>query len=416
VVIERRAPARVAVESRPVVNYVYGTKDAEIDEFFRTKRPWSRVKDEIVAKYIACYLKTVQWRNRPIIIVDAFAGPGRFGDGSDGSPLIFMNAITKAPLHRVGMSGLFADIRPAHRAALEGHLAQFISDGVVERPLKDCSTALARALEVGENKTIFFYLDPCGIKDLDFEMVRHVYARESKQSTEVLINFNFRAFMRMSGNWDYGDTADEVARKVKESKIETVNKVMGGDYWFAIVTDPSFDRFEREDAIVRAYMDRVRKFFQFVVSIPVKDQSEQPGVPEDDLAKYHLIFGTRSAKAVVYMNDVAYAALMPYFNKFTEGLLFDLRPERYVASSRDTIKAEIVRCVGARHLDRQAIYEAMVPGHFMQYQTKHYRALIDELVFDEARLFRDPKTVKQEKRLSPEALLSTTPWPGGEGA
>src|SRR6266704_3579352 len=97
-------PARVAVD------YTYGTRSDQIDEFFRAKRPWSKVKDEIVAKYIACYLKTVQWRNRPILIVDAFSGPGRFGDGSDGSPLIFLNAITKAPMHRVGMSGLFADI------------------------------------------------------------------------------------------------------------------------------------------------------------------------------------------------------------------------------------------------------------------------------------------------------------------
>lgn len=397
------------------MDYKYGTRSDEVDDFFRAKRPWSKVKDDIVSKYIACYLKTVQWRNRPILIVDAFAGPGRFGDGSEGSPLILLNAIAKTPKRIVGISGLFADIRPAHRAALETNLAGSIASGVAERPLPDCSTVLTRALEVGKRNTLFFYLDPYGIKDLDFAMVRQIYDRDAKQSTEVLINFNFRAFMRMSGNWAYDASADVVAEKVKASKIETIDRVMGGSYWLPIVTNPTLTKCEREDAVVGAYIDRVREFFRFAVSVPVKDQSDQPGIPEDNLAKYHLIFGTRSAKAVVYMNDVAYAALTPYFNQFSEGLLFDLRPERYAATTKAAIKAEIVRELSEQPLTRPAIYESIIPRHFIQYQTKHYRAMIDELVFEDRLLFPDPKTVKQKARLNDETLLSITPWLGGAG-
>ena len=64
----------------------YGTQAGQIHPFFAVKREWSKVKDEIVGKYIACYLKTIQHRGYPIILVDAFSGPGRFGDGSEGSP------------------------------------------------------------------------------------------------------------------------------------------------------------------------------------------------------------------------------------------------------------------------------------------------------------------------------------------
>jgi len=71
---------------------------------------------------------------------------------------------------------------------------------IAENPLASCEEVLNRALQEGTASTLFFYLDPYGIQDLDFEIVKKIYERDTRQSTEVLINFNFRAFMRMSGN------------------------------------------------------------------------------------------------------------------------------------------------------------------------------------------------------------------------
>ena len=189
--------------------------------------------------------------------------------------------------------------------------------------------------------------------------MRHIYERDRKKSTEVLINFNFRTFMRMSGNWGYGDTAREVARKVKDRKTDTVNRVMGGDYWQAIITDPSLDKIGREDAVVNAYMQRVRQFFPYVYAIPVKERTdEEYAVPTDELARYHLIFGTRSPRAVVYMNDVALNALEPYLSQFRDGLLFDMTPERYQPVTLEKAKDAIVQAVSTRPLKRPDIYEA----------------------------------------------------------
>ena len=78
--------------------------------------------------------------------------------------------------------------------------------------------------------------------------------------------------MRMSGNWKYGDPASEVARKVKESKTETVNKVMGGDYWRDIITNDRLNKIKREDAVVNAYLTRLRQFFTYAYAIPVKER------------------------------------------------------------------------------------------------------------------------------------------------
>lgn len=390
----------------------YGSGPDEVDEFFRTKRSWSKVKDKIVGDYIDCYLKTVHNLKRPILIVDGFAGPGRFGDDTAGSPLIICNAISERSKGRVEMSCLFADTHPGHRAALERNLTEYIGRGISDLPYEECAQALTRALELGAGLTVFFYLDPYGIKDLDFDMVRQIYERNPNRSTEVLINFNFRTFMRMSGNWNYSDSASEVSRKVKESKAETVNRVMGGDYWKNIITDPKLDKIAREDAVVNAYLARVREFFTYAYAIPVKERKEDEyGIPDDQLARYHLIFGTRSPRAVVYMNDVALIALEPYLRQFKEGLLFDFTPQRYQSIDREHAKKAVVDAVSTKPLKRPDIYEKVIPEFFMHHRSKEYRAMIDELTFKEGRLFPDKRTMKRANKLNDDTLLSGKPWP-----
>lgn len=393
------------------MDYRYGSDRDEIDDFFRIKRSWSTVKDKILRDYVVCYLKTVPGLRRPILIVDAFAGPGQFGDDSDGSPAIICKAISEQTTNRARASCLFSDVRAGHRAALERNLSCYIQGGITERPFEDCAQALSRALEIGAGSTIFFYLDPYGIKDLDFDMVRQIYERDSRQSTEVLINFNFRTFMRMSGNWNYGDSASAVAGKVKQSKVETVNGVMGGDYWREIVTDPNLGPLDRENAVTQAYLDKVREFFTYVYAVPVKErQNHEAGIPEDQLARYHLIFGTRSTRAVVYMNDVALNALDPYLRQFREGLLFDFTPARYQAAATETVKRSMVDAVVTQPLKRPQIYERIIPQYFMHRRKKDYRALIDELVFRDKRLYANPNTLKKANSLNDDTLISAKPW------
>jgi len=397
------------------MSYVFGTGQDEIDPFFKEKRSWSKVKDKIVSDYVSCYLNTVHLLNREIVLVDAFSGPGQFADGTDGSPLLICKAlveISKRKGRRVGASCVFADARAAHRAALKANLADFIRVGLCGAPLNECSEAIAHAIDTHRNATIFFYLDPFGIRDIEFDLIRQIFERNPSSSTEVLINFNFRTFMRMSGNWGYDSSATEVAEKVKGSKVETVNRAMGGDYWQAIVTDPKLNKLDREDAVIQAYLERLRKLVRYAYAIPVKERADdQMNVPVDELAHYHLIFGTRSPKAVEYMNDVALNALEPYLSQFKDGLLFDLTPERYQPAPKETVKDAMVAAVTRQALLRPDIYEAVIPQFFMSYRKKDLRVMLEELVYKDGRLFADPRKIKQRGKLNDEAAISSRPWP-----
>lgn len=389
----------------------YGASANQIDEFFKEKRQWSETKDKILREYIDCYLKTTPSLRRPIIIIDAFSGPGKFGDDTDGSPLIICKAVdSRASKAGVGIGCIFADKRQAHRQALETLISNYIQRGMASRPLSSFSEALAYALRIGGGSTLFFYLDPYGIKDLEFDTVRQIYERRPSRSTEVLINFSYPTVMRMSGNWSYGDSSEEISRRVKQTKVETLDGVMGGNYWLPIVTNPALNKVQREDAVVNAYTDRVRRFFKFAYPIPVKELETSPDVPADETAKYHLIFGTRSPRAVRYMNDVAIPAIRPYLDQFKDNLLFAMTPERYEAAPIEEVKSAIVSAVERQAMTRPEIYEAIIPKYFLQYRSPDYCKMIDNLVFREGRLFADPTTLRKKGHLNDYTLIATQRW------
>jgi len=400
------------------VGRIYGSRDDEIHPFFEKKREWSKFKDKIVGDYIECYLKTIHHRGRPIIIVDAFSGPGSFGDGFDGSPLIICKKVEEAKNLGAKIKCIFSDTRTAHRVELQGCLKEYIENGIAENPLEKFSSALSLALKVGKEATLFFYLDPYGLKGLEFETVRQIYERSKSESTEVLINFSYKTFGRMSGNLSSKDSESSIAKKVKQAKVEGLSRIMGGDYWIDIVTDPELmlDNTKREDAVIGAYVERVRNFFEYTYSIPVKElDNSLAGVPDDLEAKYHLIFGTRNIKGVLYMNDVALNALEPYFDQFKkDNLLFYDMPSRYESCPDDEIKSAIVEAVRDLPLLRPEIYEVVIPRYFMHHLKKDYRAFIDVLTFQEGRLFPNRKTMKIKGRLNDKTLLKAHPWVDNE--
>ncbi len=55
--------------------------------FFKQKKIWSEVKDELLGCYLVPYFTKILSMGNPILYVDCFAGKGKFDDGKPGSPL-----------------------------------------------------------------------------------------------------------------------------------------------------------------------------------------------------------------------------------------------------------------------------------------------------------------------------------------
>jgi len=82
-------------------------------DFFVEKKPWSEVKDELLGCYLPAYFSKLLTSRRLVCYIDGFSGPGRFGDGKPGSPLIALEAavkaLAKAPPDNAGLSLRFVD-------------------------------------------------------------------------------------------------------------------------------------------------------------------------------------------------------------------------------------------------------------------------------------------------------------------
>ncbi len=62
------------------------------DDFFAGKRPWSKIKDKVLGSYMKPYIAKAVKRGKPLLLIDGYAGPGVFGDGTAGSPMLMCQA------------------------------------------------------------------------------------------------------------------------------------------------------------------------------------------------------------------------------------------------------------------------------------------------------------------------------------
>ena len=62
-------------------------------DFFKTKKIWSEVKDELLGCYLVPYFNKILSMGNPVLYVDCFAGKGKFDDGKGGSPLTALQSL-----------------------------------------------------------------------------------------------------------------------------------------------------------------------------------------------------------------------------------------------------------------------------------------------------------------------------------
>jgi three-Cys-motif partner protein len=371
----------------------------EKEDFFDRKKPWSKIKDNILTKYIEPYLNKIKQLNRPIVIVDGFAGPGKFNDGSEGSPLIICRRINeeKERLKRnIPIIGIFIDKKKQYYTELKNNLQEYIDNKIAFVFHEDFGNLVGEIIELVKDSSVLFYLDPFGIKGIEFKKLKNIFERVHIASTEVLMNFNYSSFVRQAGNWNIDDSAEKIEKKVRMAKLDNAKNVMGGDYWLDIVIDPRLFSTERELAVVEAYKEKYKNYFKYVCSCPVKEKDQ-------NVAKYHLIFTSRHFDALDLMNDIMHAEYENFLiREYSEGYLFDLRPEdkkKDLSKLEKTVYELVAR---EKPISRYGIRKALVPLNFLKYAKKDYRACVENLLKNEKLFSETGKT-----RINDNVLLSS---------
>jgi len=360
---------------------------SQTEDFFEGKRPWSVIKDDVLGEYMPIYLSKVKDLQRPIIIVDGFAGPGMFEDGSVGSPIIICKSAEEYVKGKY--NAFFINKKKSHHEKLKNVLEEANWLGSATALLGDTTKILPLLPGVIRNYTIFLYLDPFGPTGSPFALLEPFLERGISNSTEIVLMMHMPIVHRLAAR-----NAVQVGRK-DESKIKrfhaTMSEVFGGDYWKPIMFSEGMSPEEREFLLIDAYKSKLTQYLPFVGSCPVRASARER-------IKYFIVFASRHGDAMLKMNDAMAKAYSKYMHRSAvAGTLFERttwESERYIVGLEEEIISQVTENPG---LTRKELWLKVVKNNFMLYLEKEYTRTIQQLV--EQGVLESP-TPRKTKRLN----------------
>lgn len=367
------------------------------DSFFQGKRPWSKIKDRILGRYMPPYLSKIATLHKPILIIDAFAGPGKFDDGSAGSPLIICRAVAKHARNQSLV--VFVNSQKKHHQQLEQVLQDFIKDEKAIAIYGMAAELLENVINYLDDATLFLYLDPFGLAGCEFDMLKPFFQRDTSFSTEIVINISVPAIHRLACR----NAVKKGNRRssLVSSFITRLNNVLGGDYWQDIMWGDNYDMAEvRVEKVVEAYKAKVQEYgFNYNGSCPVREKVGKS-------AKYFITFFSRHPDAMLLMNDIMCASYQERMHMAaTEGTLFEgsnWETERDLRTLRPII-LNLLGDIGK--ISRIDLWLEIVQKYFMIFRAKEFNRMIKEL-HGEGRINFDD--IRGTGKLNDDSLLYCT--------
>jgi len=351
-------------------------------EFFKKKKSWSCFKDEILKNYLKPYITKITKTRNPLIIIDCFAGKGKFDDGSYGSPIIIMETvksfIEKEEFDRIKAIFIENKYYEGLRRNLENYTNYNIFKGTFEDNVeKICS--------LNPDNNLFIYIDPYGIKSLDFSYFTRIVNKKFS-SIEILLNFNSIGFLREACRvLKYFDLI-----KMEESEedyevddfldIRKMNSIANGDYWIDIIENfnrNEIDFHKAEENFVDNYVNKLNSLFKHLIKIPIKTKIR-------NIPKYRIIFATNHPDGLILMADNMNRIWSRIVEKETKGqrTLFDY--DLYSPGLEKGIKEEIIDllCKSNGKMNLKELYIKLIKYFGIKFSLKDYRSKIIELEKD----------------------------------
>ncbi len=285
--------------------------------FFKKKKIWSEVKDELLGCYLVPYFNKVMSMGNPILYVDCFAGKGKFDDGKNGSPLTALESLDKSiaqwqTAHPRGRSKPQVCMR-----FIELNHAKDLVANLVGQPSGRCEVIdgkfedsiiplLQKEINRYRNLNVFLYIDPYGVKVLDaalFDALSIVF-----NTAELLINLNSFGFIREACRVmkvAFREKEEDIFRDIEEydssvmDSIDELNAIAGGGYWQSIITDYNnnkIDCYQAEKEFARQYKLRLRQKYTYVLDMPIRLKAGQH-------PKYRMMHTTNHPDGCTLMAD-----------------------------------------------------------------------------------------------------------------
>jgi three-Cys-motif partner protein len=166
--------------------------------FFNEQAEQSQVKTAIVATYFGHWAKVItgylkgQKKNTRIAYIDLFAGPGRYEDGAESTPLLILEQAVADPLLRDNLVTIFNDKDGDNSNRLQTEIDRL--DGVKTLKFKpkvhryEVGEEIVKMFETMRFIPTLFFVDPWGYKGLSLRLINSVL---KNWACECIFFFNY---------------------------------------------------------------------------------------------------------------------------------------------------------------------------------------------------------------------------------
>jgi three-Cys-motif partner protein len=275
-----------------------GTSSGLLDE----QRAQSVFKHKILGTYVMPFATMTGSRStdRRVVVLDGFAGRGRYPDGSPASAELILETSLNAT--QAAIESVLVEKKQSDFTQLNALVAQYRDRGVrSEALLGQVLQHLSAVVRQAEGVPLFMFLDPCGA-NIPYTNLAAVLAGPRRQvwpATEVLLNFSADLTRRAAGALR--------AELLDHDALPVMDRTCGGPWWrqlalntYAASASGSFEA--AAFAVVEEYARRLAEASgMHAVTVPVHRRvSHQP--------IYHLVFLSRRTHGIwVFADAVAHA-------------------------------------------------------------------------------------------------------------
>lgn len=338
--------------------------------FFEGKRPWSLIKDQVLRSYMPAYLAKIALLRRPILLIDAFAGPGNFGDNEAGSPLIICDAAQEKVAGKY--LAIFVNQERDYHQHLSDLLKSQINQGSVIAIHGNAEAFLDQIHHILTDQTVFLYLDPFGLKGCEFSHLEPFIRRNKKYSTEIVINISAPTIHRLT-------TANAHRENKTSSQILSLNRrltsVLGGDYWEEVMWNYQLEPEVKTQRIIKMYCENIANMgLSYTGFCPVRERLGGE-------IKYYITFASRHPHATLLMNDAMCRAYNERMHRIEyAGTLFendDWKNYRDNQELHNVVDESIKKQPG---INRDDLWLIIVQNHFMRFTQSEFRKAVKKQI------------------------------------
>ena len=329
----------------------------------------TRAKHQLLQHYLAAWfpILALSQRQRRVIFIDGFAGPGVYSDGESGSPLIALETLIHHSHFDQFTSTEFVFIFVESDKTRCQHLSHTVSaywDSIGGRPSNvrvlpiqaDFVEVASRIAEIGPGRLAptLAFIDPFGWSSVPMTAIGELL---SSDKCEVIINFMF----------------DHVNRFVNDERPGIVHSFAElfatGDYEHRHAGGLSGNA--RKELLRDLYASQLEQVagFTYVNPFEVMDVNR-------NRTAYYLMFGTRSLKGLEVMKDAMWD-LDPVngvrFSGFVDSDAMLFKP----TADLEPLRHSLIENFVTRTISVEEIEEFVLAG--TDFRLSHYKGILRDL-------------------------------------